>query len=134
MLYKLQKSYFQNQSYSCKLFFLTISICLWVSKISLMVYNLYLNCQLLKLIWKLLKIKNNILKTISILMLVNWKVFLKTGLFIFVIYQKRSYHYFKSFQLIIINFLSINVCFLDAKVKFFCKTLLYCIDVITEVD
>lgn len=71
-------------------FILTHSICLLIGKVLAIVYNLYLSFQVVKLTLTLLKVRNNILKVIFILMLVNRKVLLKNQDFLSLLSSKKK--------------------------------------------
>lgn len=68
---------FKLKAITTNSFFLINFTCLVVSKALIVVYNLQLNIQLVKLIIILFKIMNNILKAMLILISVNEIIFLK---------------------------------------------------------
>lgn len=85
--------------------FLTNLTCLVISRAFLLVYSLYLGFQSLKLIWILLKIRKNISKAISILLLDNNKFFLKTQDFLSLLsIGKETIIILKVFSLLLLIF------------------------------
>ena len=77
-------------------------------------YSIYFSINYMSV---LLNIRKSIFITIFILVLAKKKISLKElNLLYFILKQKPSYNYFKSFWSKLINFLSPNLNFLDNKV------------------
>lgn len=114
-------------------FFPTISTCLVIEKLLAIVYNLYLNSQLIKLILILLKIRKNISKSTIMLKSANTKVSSKNWDFASLSSTKKSNHYTKSFKPATVHFLGTNVSLLNMRIKFFYKTWLHCVEFATKI-
>lgn len=104
-------------------FFFTKSIYLIIRRTLVIVYNLHLSFQLLKLISMLLKVRKNIPKITFIVISVNRKVSLKNQDFLFLSsIEKKAITILKFFSLLPSNFWIFISVFLMQKSSFFAKS------------
>lgn len=105
-----------------------------MGKTLVVVYNLYMSSQSMKLTLTLLKMKKNILKAISILVSANWKVSSKKQDLLSLSSNKKKDYYTKALKLIVIDLLSADINFVNIETKLFYKTWPHCIDLTIRVN
>lgn len=123
------------KSRNYQLIFTTNSTYPVMEKTLLVVYDLYLSSQLVKLILTLFKMRKNILRAISMLISVNKKVFSKKrdlpSLFFI---EKDGIIISKVSSILKLFYLGNNISFASTKTMFHRKSWLHCIDLTTEID